>query len=293
LRPNYTLREKFPIKATALPISSERLLRYAKLCDRVYPSVFNHGLLGYESQHMIHDRHRRAFARVLPRHDEIVVLFRGTRDHVLDWPVNLRAWRSRAPFPANNPVSVHTGFRRLIMGFDVKKRQPAIEVLVEHLSQLLNGSTPTRPVVLTGHSLGGAAAVLTAAWLHELMPGAVIEVVTFGQPAVGGTAFHDYYPAHQRTHCFFAGADLITFLPGPFYRHVGQNYWLHHNECFAGIPWDVRFRTAWRQPGFFSIRRNHSMKTYIAIAQNLFARETGITSFHGGKTPRTSEQRRE
>lgn len=60
------------------------------------------------------------------------------------------------------------------------------------LKQVLKADAASGNVTLTGHSLGGAAALLAAARLYdEGLP--QIQVVTFGAPAVGNSAFNETY----------------------------------------------------------------------------------------------------
>ena len=60
------------------------------------------------------------------------------------------------------------------------------------LKQALKADAASQSVTLTGHSLGGAAALLAAARLYdEGLP--QIQVVTFGAPAVGNSAFNETY----------------------------------------------------------------------------------------------------
>lgn len=60
------------------------------------------------------------------------------------------------------------------------------------LKQALKADAASQNVTLTGHSLGGAAALLAAARLYdEGLP--QIQVVTFGAPAVGNSAFNETY----------------------------------------------------------------------------------------------------
>ena len=55
-------------------------------------------------------------------------------------------------------------------------------------------SNPNEKLYLTGHSLGGAVAIITAAKLFNLgIPSDRIEVITFGAPAVGNRGFVDEY----------------------------------------------------------------------------------------------------
>jgi len=69
-----------------------------------------------------------------------------------------------------------------------------------------------RPVVVTGHSLGGALAVLAAARLEAAgIP--VTSVYTFGQPKVGDPAFAAAFPARDRLHRVVNRGDPVTLVP--------------------------------------------------------------------------------
>lgn len=69
------------------------------------------------------------------------------------------------------------------------------------------------PVLITGHSLGGAVALVVAGLLT--LRGYNVEgVVTFGSPRVGKLKVLDNVPIRQ----YKNGGDPITILP-PFYKH--------------------------------------------------------------------------
>ena len=82
-----------------------------------------------------------------------------------------------------------------------------------------------KPILLTGHSLGGALAVLCGFFLiRENFP--VHSLYTFGQPRVGNRPFADAYAAllGPRTFRLVNQNDLVPRLPGWLlgYRHAGQ-----------------------------------------------------------------------
>ncbi|PXF48297.1 Lipase [Gracilariopsis chorda] len=82
-----------------------------------------------------------------------------------------------------------------------------------------------RPLLFTGHSLGGALATLCSidALIHLGIPGRKIAVSTFGSPRVGNTAFQEFYDSHILMHWrIVAGGDIISRLPKLGYRHVGK-----------------------------------------------------------------------
>lgn len=100
------------------------------------------------------------------KHREIVV-FRGT-DNLLNWLTNLKV--EAVPFKKVPGAEVHGGFyeiARAVMAQITLDREKLITV--------------------TGHSLGGAVALLYGALLHD--EGYDVRVITFGAPPVGNEAF--------------------------------------------------------------------------------------------------------
>lgn len=85
------------------------------------------------------------------------------------------------------------------------------------LPAILRGLDATTPIVLTGHSLGGALAVVTAALLVSIKR-PVAKVVTFGAPrAVGSRAIGLLRNTPTRQYCY--GNDPVPLLP-PIFDHI-------------------------------------------------------------------------
>jgi len=79
-------------------------------------------------------------------------------------------------------------------------------------------------VIFTGHSLGGAIAVVCAARSKY-----VAEVYTFGQPRVGNRSFTKN--VQSRLYRIVNENDIVPRVPpGPLYRHQGQEYHLFGNK---------------------------------------------------------------
>jgi len=99
------------------------------------------------------------------------IAFRGT--------ATARDWREdgKCELARCRPGRVHEGFLQAL-----KDRSTEIYAAVGWPDRV-----PTYPMVLTGHSLGAALAVLTARWLYET--GHLVEVVTFGCPKIGDAEF--------------------------------------------------------------------------------------------------------
>ncbi len=186
--------------------------------------------------------------------DAIVLAFRGTKD-ARDWLTDVDFLKCRMRIgecsrldrnglvarSTRTKIEVHEGFWR------------AANSLLPKIIGCLNrpdaGSAP-KPLLLTGHSLGGALAVLAA--FNLLEAGFVIRAVyTFGSPRVGNAAWRKAYHSaggcrqvagHNRpigrstqsrslgakTFRLAAAGDLVPLLPGLVdgYRHVGQEVFL-------------------------------------------------------------------
>jgi triacylglycerol lipase len=119
-----------------------------------------------------------------------------------------------------------------VSDFDIRPTEggaaKGFSVAVQAVEKDILTQLPTdRPVMLTGHSLGGALAVLLAQNL-VMMRREVTAVYTFGMPRPGRRDFSDSYnqgPLAARTYRFVHGDDIVpTVTPSkPLgFRHVGR-----------------------------------------------------------------------
>lgn len=130
------------------------------------------------------------------------VVFRGS-DDVRAWMTNLDA----LPEPWRGGGRSHRGFAAAL-----DTAWPMIGPLVGRTS---------RPLVMTGHSLGGALATLAA----SLRPEA--ELITFGSPRVGDAAFADTMARRTaESRRYVDNRDVVCRLPSARlgYRHVGTPF---------------------------------------------------------------------
>ncbi len=144
----------------------------------------------------------------------VLVAFRGTQQ-AGDWLINLNLATKRASYGY-----VHRGF------------YSAFHSVRNRLEQLLDGAVARdKKVIITGHSLGGAVATIAAAEWQGKYP--VSGVYTYGQPAVGFTAFRSHmnitYGASYRR--FVNDDDIVAQVP-PGYRHAGK---LFHFDSGSGV----------------------------------------------------------
>ncbi len=143
----------------------------------------------------------RAFAALRPADGMAIIAFRGTQpDRLADLAVDIEA--NTVPWPEADG-NVHAGFARA-----ARAVRPAIA------AWLADNRIGSEAVTLTGHSLGGALAVLTASVLRPA------QLVTLGCPRVGDGAFiatlSDLHRIRLVNCC-----DVVTELPPPIggYTH--------------------------------------------------------------------------
>ncbi|KAJ2913347.1 hypothetical protein MD484_g7063, partial [Candolleomyces efflorescens] len=72
----------------------------------------------------------------------------------------------------------------------------------------------TKKVALTGHSLGGAIAIIATAHLSVQIPGVQLRTITYGSPRVGNQAFVDFVNARSVMNRINNKDDLVPILPG-------------------------------------------------------------------------------
>ena len=168
---------------------------------------------GYSNYRALARRQGRDHAIVVGDSHHRYVSFRGSDDY-RDWFTNLRLWS--VPTELGR---IHQGYLAVALDF--------LPELVETLAEL-----PDQPVILTGHSMGGALALLSAVYLAR--EGFTVGgLYTFGQPRTGNHGFSDYV-AQTATHPyvrFVHGADAFAT-------------WGYGHSAFLGTPcyFDIRGR---------------------------------------------------
>ena len=114
--------------------------------------------------------------------------------------------------------TVHSGFYQQFTAL-----QPRIENPLR--------SRPNRPLLITGHSLGGAIAILAAATWVDQHP--LLGLHTYGQPMAGKATFIRYVRSRflDRYFRFVNDSDVVPRVP-PGYRHTGL---LYHFDARGGL----------------------------------------------------------
>jgi hypothetical protein len=130
--------------------------------------------------------------------DQLVVSFRGSVT-VNDWIKNAAV--ELVPWAAEGLV--HAGFLN------------ALEVIWEQLLPLLNERAKGRTVWFTGHSLGGALALLALLRWRVASGRKADGLYTFGMPKVGDAVFAKAVVKHHGEHAFtlLNEGDFVPWLP--------------------------------------------------------------------------------
>ncbi|MAI73342.1 MAG: hypothetical protein CMM01_20900 [Rhodopirellula sp.] len=145
--------------------------------------------------------------------DSVIVAFRGTEPN--EWKDLITDMKAHQ-IELGTAGKVHAGFQSgLLSVWD--QVQPELERL----------SASGKRVWMTGHSLGGALAVLAA---HQFREPAT--VYTFGSPRIGDADFVKHY--QQPTFRIVNNTDLVAEVPPPlWYQHVGELIYFNsrHQVC--------------------------------------------------------------
>ncbi|NLK40205.1 MAG: lipase family protein [Clostridiales bacterium] len=173
------------------------------------------------------------------------ITFRGT-DSDADWRLDMRFWKKRIPYDnKSSKIRVHSGFINAYKSDDVR-----LKIHKYITDDICN-------IQITGHSLGGALAVLCAVDLQYNFPEKDYEVVIFGCPRVGNAAFaRSYNKRVFNTIRVENGNDIVTKLPPAIlgYRHVG-----------------VKFKIGnWSVPGVVSFKSHKIQRYYKNLIKRLY-----------------------
>jgi hypothetical protein len=231
------------------------LIFYARCSSAAYPPGVDHERLeslGLDVFQMLSDpsTKRRGFMGMRDS-KEIVIAIKGTaslRDAILD--------AESIPMPFHYGGEVPAGFLR---EFD-----ELVGEVAKHAALLR-----CCPVVVTGHSLGGAVATYIArAIAHDY--GTTVSLPTFGSPFTGTSAFvRSFKRAHIKITRVVHNFDIVPELPPIGYSHVGKPFHLDPNGKSIGRAHTFLTKLVAcerRAVADFKGERveNHEIKNYIA-----------------------------
>ncbi|ANQ49862.1 lipase family protein [Flammeovirga sp. MY04] len=146
------------------------------------------------------------------KEDHIIITFRGSLE-LKDWWTNSKFNLTKIRDEVGNKLKgkVHNGFHQIL--------QSLWPLLSDYLAKY-----PHARLWFTGHSLGGALAVLSA---YKLCDTYMIKgIYTFGQPRIGNTKFMHHYNSmlFDKTFRVVHDKDIVVRIPtqSMSYSHVGD-----------------------------------------------------------------------
>ena len=187
--------------------------------------------------------------------NSLLISFRGSQQPK-DWINDFNGWHTTVPYGNySSDIRVHKGFIKCYKSV----RGKILQYIAANKNEIAY-------VFLTGHSLGGALALLCAVDIQYNYPNLKLEVYTSGAPAVGNKAFARSYnrrvPDTTRT---YARKDIVPKLPPKWfgrklhggYKHVSKKYAIGPISFWAGLKMYVKVGGK-----FMDKVTNHSITLY-------------------------------
>ncbi len=182
------------------------------------------------------------------------VSFRGSSS-IRDWGANSRVWL--IPSALGRGAKVHSGFA--LQWESVKSR----------VFEELKFVSPAR-IIVTGHSLGGACAMVASPDIAQYFPGVIVDVITFGAPRCGNGAYSNAVAAIVKSVVRVVhDNDIVPCIPSSVFGGV----WAHPDgewlqiHCSGDLVW--RNSDGWFGGLWSRFRRlelgiaDHILQTYI------------------------------
>lgn len=198
--------------------SVQRLINYAKMCQAAFKSdKFIHSLYPKAAIFKGEKNHVKVFIRFNKKIQHQDVIIRGSHGFK-NWIENVKLFKKKDRWARG--VKVHIGFYNI----------------AREVYSLIKGSlNPNYSTTVSGHSLGGSAAVLVGLYL-EHFKFENIKVLSFGQPRVTnkrGAKKLNGFSLQRIAHA----DDIVTKLPPKIitgYRHFGNLFELDGYKSWTG-----------------------------------------------------------
>lgn len=151
----------------------------------------------------------------------VVVAFRGTQENsIQNWIEDLFWKQLDFDYPGMTEAKVHSGFYSAYHNTTLR-------------DGVINGIQKTReaygniPIMVTGHSMGGAMASFCALDLIVNYGLKDVTLLTFGQPRIGNAVFASHFKKYLPNAIRVTNAhDIVPHLP-PYYQYFRQKTYHH------------------------------------------------------------------
>lgn len=171
--------------------------------------------MGFSEIRWIDDEKSHTQGAVAASDDLRVLVFRGTEiTQPRDVLTDIDFFKGDLLVADVDLGDIHNGFGRAYS---------TVADRVEAALDEVSSPEDTRPLFITGHSLGAALAQVAAITLH-VHGWDIAGVYTYGSPRVGNDAFVEAYNRHlgECTYLHMNGNDIVTAFPKIRYAHAGH-----------------------------------------------------------------------
>ncbi|PUZ66283.1 hypothetical protein GQ55_3G295800 [Panicum hallii var. hallii] len=151
----------------------------------------------------------------------VIVVFRGTQENsIQNWIEDLFWKQLDLDYPVMPEAKVHSGF------YSAYHNTTLRDGVVRGI-QKTRGVYGNIPIMVTGHSMGGAMASFCALDLVVNFGLKDVTLLTFGQPRIGNAVFASNFKGHLPNAIRVTNAhDIVPHLP-PYYRYFPQKTYHH------------------------------------------------------------------
>ena len=198
---------------------------------------------------------------------KIIIALRGTEpSQFSDITADLKFWRVNY----KSKEKVHSGFffEALSLWGQI------VDALYKELKLNTNDS---REIYVTGHSLGGAMAVIVAGFVqrHTPVDGRLAGLITFGQPRVGNIHFNESIDCEWKR--FVNNNDVVPRVPPKMYKVFADGGDLQYINTYGNIR-DLTWwqstkdsyrgrKAAWKKGQMFDSFYDHGMANYVNLVK--------------------------
>jgi triacylglycerol lipase len=193
------------------------------------PSTIESTLPGWNMKLVQFFDHFNTQAYLAANDQTCILAFRGTQpDMIADWLCDMDC--AFIPAPGGMEGRIHAGFWK------------GLDSVWPNVWTALQKERGTRSLWITGHSLGGALAVLATARLHFTLSQPVNGMYTYGQPRVGDKEFCACFDQGfgDKAFRFVNFHDIVPRIPlrNMGYEHQGKFFYFNENKYDPKTTWD-------------------------------------------------------